>query len=52
MHRGTWRALGLQCWTQLVVAWGEGGGQEGTGVNKWTLLREVGLSIILTVVIV
>ena len=35
-----------------MVAWGEGGGQEGTGVNKWTLLRKVGLSIILTVVIV
>ena len=46
------QSMGSQCWTRLVVAWGEGGGQEGTGVNKRKLLREGGLSIILTVVIV
>ena len=46
------QSMGLQCWTRLVVAWGEGGGQEGTGVNKRKLLREGGLSIILSAVIV
>ena len=46
------QSMGLQCWTRLAVAWGEGGGQEATGVNRRKLLREEGLSIILTVVIV
>ena len=46
------QSMGLQCWTRLVVAWGEGGGQEATGVNKRKLPREVGLSFILTMVIV